>query len=57
MENVYNLARICPFTTQNCDVSDRTVSLSLDPEISEIMAHSENYDELQYVWVSNSFQS
>lgn len=53
MENIYNLARVCPFTNQNCNVTDRTVSLSLDPEISEIMSKSNNYDELKWIWVSN----
>jgi len=50
MENVYNLARICPYTMQNCNISDRAVSLSLDPEISEIMSKSNNYNELKWVW-------
>lgn len=52
MANIYNLARICPFNTQNCDITNKEISLSLDPEISGIMATSTNYDELKWAWVS-----
>lgn len=56
MENIYNLARICPFNAQNCDITNRNVTLSLDPEISDIMATSQNYDELKWAWVSELFE-
>lgn len=50
MENIYNLARICPFNAQSCDITNKDVTLSLDPEISEVMATSTNYDELKWTW-------
>lgn len=48
MENIYNVAKICPFNKQDCNLS--TEGLTLDPEISEIMSSSENYDELKWAW-------
>lgn len=48
MSGLYNTAKICPFTEQNC-VSP---NLNLDPDITKIMAESHNYDELEYVWNS-----
>ncbi|KAJ6635505.1 Angiotensin-converting enzyme, partial [Pseudolycoriella hygida] len=50
MVNTYNEARICPFANQNCNMSNWDVSLSLDPEIAEVMATSTDYDELKWVW-------
>jgi peptidyl-dipeptidase A len=49
METVYNSAKICPFTNQDCDVT-KDEAWTLDPEIVNIMATSTNYEELEYVW-------
>lgn len=46
MQNTYSSAKICPYTEQSC----RTATLSLDPELYEVMAKSDDYDELLYVW-------
>ncbi|XP_049283959.1 angiotensin-converting enzyme-like [Anopheles funestus] len=46
MQNTYSSATICPYSDQQC--TDGKVSL--DPELYEVMAKSENYDELEYVW-------
>lgn len=45
MKDIYNNIRICPFNGFNnlCD-------MRLEPDIGRIMAHSRNYDELQYIW-------
>lgn len=48
MEGIYNRAKICPFNNQDCDLT--TEGLTLDPEIVEIMASSEDYDELKWAW-------
>lgn len=48
MTTVYNSARICPFTKQNCNL--QTEGLTLDPEIEYLLATSENFEELKYVW-------
>uniref|UniRef100_A0A1L8DQS2 Angiotensin-converting enzyme n=1 Tax=Nyssomyia neivai TaxID=330878 RepID=A0A1L8DQS2_9DIPT len=50
MENTYSDAKICPFTNRECNVETDSGALTLDPEISEVMAKSTNYDELEYVW-------
>ncbi|GAB0092396.1 Angiotensin-converting enzyme [Sergentomyia squamirostris] len=49
METTYSDAKICPFTNQNCNLETDTVH-TLDPEITEVMAKSTNYEELEYVW-------
>lgn len=46
MEAVYNTAKVCPFNKQNCNLA--TDGLTLDPHITEIMASSQNYDELKW---------
>lgn len=48
MTKVYNSAKICPFTKQNCNIT--TEGLSLDANITHIMAHSRDYDTLTYYW-------
>lgn len=49
MSSVYNKATICPYDRQNCDDSDKD-RLTLDPDITERMAHSRDFDELKYMW-------
>lgn len=46
MEEKYNTAKICPFNEQICD----SPKLTLDPEISLIMATSDKFDELKWAW-------
>lgn len=46
MTAIYNSAKICPFDDQSC----ADPNLSLDPEIEMLLAESETYDELEYVW-------
>lgn len=48
IESIYNFAKICPFTKQDCDLA--TEGLTLDPEISARMSESTDYDELEWVW-------
>lgn len=48
MEDVYNTAKICPFNKQDCDVSKD--GLTLEPEITEVMSTSENFNELKWTW-------
>ncbi|XP_065566887.1 angiotensin-converting enzyme-like [Artemia franciscana] len=43
METIYSSAKICRFNSTEC-------GLSLEPEITEIMAKSRNYDELEHTW-------
>lgn len=47
MEKIYNTAVFCPYNQTNCKESEM---ITLDPEITEIMATSDNYDELKYTW-------
>ncbi|XP_055587303.1 angiotensin-converting enzyme-like [Uranotaenia lowii] len=47
MQTIYSSTLICPFEDQACREGRR---LSLDPDLYGIMAKSENYDELKYVW-------
>ncbi|XP_053674124.1 angiotensin-converting enzyme-like [Anopheles nili] len=46
MQNIYSSATICPYSNQQCSEG----KLSLDPELYDVMAKSEDYDELKYVW-------
>ncbi|XP_062535785.1 angiotensin-converting enzyme-like [Armigeres subalbatus] len=46
MQSIYSSTLICPYEQQNC--TDGT--LSLDPDLYEVLAESEDYDELLYVW-------
>lgn len=48
MSNVYNTAKVCPFSNQNCNKS--TEGLTLDPDISQLFAESRDFDELKYFW-------
>jgi peptidyl-dipeptidase A len=48
MSKIYNTAKICPFAIPTCNLT--TEGLSLDPEIENLLASSENYDELLWIW-------
>lgn len=47
MENIYSTSKFCPYNKK-----DEECNLSLEPEITDIMTKSRNYDELVYVWKS-----
>lgn len=48
MEKIYSTAKICPYgTSGTCDEADK---IPLTPDIEDILAKMEDYDELQYVW-------
>lgn len=47
METIYNTAVFCRHNKPNCSQSEM---VTLDPEITEIMATSTSYDELKYTW-------
>lgn len=49
MEEVYNTATICPFDKKDCDLKSKD-ALTLDPDITKVMAESENYEELKWAW-------
>lgn len=45
MENIYSTAKICDYKNRTrCD-------LSLEPEITEILMHSRDPEELKHIWV------
>ncbi|EAT38829.1 AAEL009316-PB, partial [Aedes aegypti] len=46
MQHIYSSTLICPYDQQNCT----TGTLSLDPDLYEVMAESQDYDELLYAW-------
>ncbi|XP_058812773.1 angiotensin-converting enzyme-like [Topomyia yanbarensis] len=48
LDSVYQLAEICPYDNQNCGAADP--KWTLDPEMEEVLANSNDYDELVYVW-------
>lgn len=48
IENIYNTAKICPFTKKDCNTA--TEGLTLEPELYDILASSTDYDELEWVW-------
>ncbi|XP_041788026.1 angiotensin-converting enzyme-like [Anopheles merus] len=48
MDTAYQLAEVCPYENQQCDAADS--KWTLDPELEKVMAESDNYDELEYVW-------
>jgi len=51
MTLIYNNAKVCPFTNQQgCDLA--TEGLTLDPDIEVLLASSNNYDEMQWIWES-----
>lgn len=47
MSEVYNTATVCPLENSDCNVAD---ALTLDPHITLLMAGSNNYEELEYIW-------
>lgn len=49
IENIYNIAKVCPFEKQDCNLTS-SEALSLEPELQEIMATSYDYDKLEYAW-------
>lgn len=49
IEKIYNTAKICPFNKQNCNLA--TEGLTLEPELYDILSSSQNYDELEWVWI------
>lgn len=48
MSFIYNTAKVCPFDKQECTLT--TEGLSLDPEIENLLAESDDYDELLWIW-------
>ncbi|XP_055551685.1 angiotensin-converting enzyme-like [Wyeomyia smithii] len=46
MQNIYSTTLICPYNDQNCSEA----TLSLDPDLYGVLASSQDYDELLYVW-------
>ncbi|XP_058460866.1 angiotensin-converting enzyme-like isoform X2 [Malaya genurostris] len=48
MDSTYQLAEICPYSNQNCSAEDSKWTLT--PEMEEVMANSNDYEELLYVW-------
>uniref|UniRef100_T1ISP9 Angiotensin-converting enzyme n=1 Tax=Strigamia maritima TaxID=126957 RepID=T1ISP9_STRMM len=50
MKSIYSKASICSYKSTSNDTA--SCNLSLDPDLTRIMATSEDYDELQHVWVS-----
>lgn len=56
MSTTYNTAVICPPENLFCDLGGTDV-LTLEPGITEVMANSENYDDLLQVWTDWHFQS
>lgn len=56
MSTTYNKAVICPLENAFCNLEGTDV-LTLEPDITDIMANSENYDDLLKVWTDWHFQS
>lgn len=53
MTGVYSSAKICPydlFQGKKCDPKNQTGWWELEPELTEVMATSRDYDELAYAW-------
>lgn len=48
MSTIYNNAKICPFEKQNCNL--QTEGLTLDPEIELLLASSDSFDEMKWIW-------
>lgn len=46
MQHIYSSTLICPYDKQDCSEG----SMSLDPDLYGVMADSQDYDELLYVW-------
>lgn len=49
MSSVYSNAVICHYENQLCNIAGGDVA-KLEPDITDFMATSTNYDGLQYVW-------
>lgn len=49
MSTVYNNARICPFDNKNCNF-ENSKGLTLDPDIELLMASSESFEEMKWIW-------
>nr|AMO02511.1 angiotensin-converting protein 1 [Tityus serrulatus] len=47
MKNIYSTSKVCPFNSKE---TDENCNLSLEPELTEILTKSRNYDELAYIW-------
>ncbi|XP_054712126.1 angiotensin-converting enzyme-like [Uloborus diversus] len=43
MQDIYSTAKVCAFESTDC-------SLSLDPDLTELLRGSRNFDELKHVW-------
>lgn len=50
MTKTYNLAKICPYQKQICNLHDE--GLNFKPDIENVLATSFDYDELDYIWKS-----
>lgn len=48
MDGAYQLAEICPYDNQQC--SGDAAKWTLDPEMEHVLATSNDYNELAYVW-------
>lgn len=48
MESTYSMVTFCPYSKRDCNL--QTEALTLEPEITHVMATSTNYDELKYTW-------
>ncbi|XP_024085507.1 angiotensin-converting enzyme-like [Cimex lectularius] len=48
MKEIYNKARVCPFTSTSSPYCD----LSLEPDLTRTMAHSRSYEEQLHAWKS-----
>lgn len=46
MKDIYASTRVCPFNS----FDSRFCDLELDPDVTKIMAHSRNPDELAHIW-------
>lgn len=46
MQNTYSSTLICPYEDPKCERG----TMSLDPDLYEVMANSQDYDKLLYVW-------
>jgi peptidyl-dipeptidase A len=47
MSRTYNNARVCPFNKPDCNQSE---GLTLDPDIENLLAYSEDFDEMKWIW-------
>lgn len=48
MQLVYNEATVCAYDKQTCDLSSE--GMSLNPEIENVLASSDDFEELRYYW-------